>query len=170
MIPPPTPILITTRARRVFVISSDRVCMCTIVVVQWWICTSNAISGRCCDVTGQARHRCQRRMEIDVSQQGFLHQRNFHVRDGRLSFRPLIWTILRRRIEIAPDRHRADLGKRRRCAQVAAASSSSLIMSTRPMPRLPRLIRSGARIGSGKGSSFMHAFSSMLVHFPLVPA
>lgn len=45
-------------------------------------------------------------------------------------------------------------------------SSSSLILATLP----PGLILSGPRIGSGSGSSFMHEFSSMFVHLPLVPA
>lgn len=46
-------------------------------------------------------------------------------------------------------------------------SSSSLIRATRPFEGLTL---SRPLMGSGSGSSFMHAFSSMLVHLPLVPA
>lgn len=48
-------------------------------------------------------------------------------------------------------------------------SVSSVILLTLPF-KLPSLTISGPLIGSGSGSSFIHAFSSMFVHFPLVPA
>lgn len=46
-------------------------------------------------------------------------------------------------------------------------SSSSFIL---PTLGPPDVILSGPLMGSGSGSSFIQAFSNMLVHFPLVPA